>query len=167
MSSGVVFGVKLPTGDSAYANFDPDTEIGSGSTDLLLGGYHTGSLNTEQSFSYFAQGLWQHELSIQGAYRPGAELNGAVGVSYNNFMIGSVHVAPIFQAIVSNRGRDGGLDGDAENTGYTRLILSPGFEIDRGNWNAYADVELPVYQHMNGNQLVVPAAVKLILSRSF
>jgi hypothetical protein len=32
-STGVTFGVKLPTGDSSYVNFDPDTEIGSGSAD--------------------------------------------------------------------------------------------------------------------------------------
>jgi len=167
MSTGIVFGVKLPTGDNTFAGFDPDTEIGSGSTDLLLGGYHTGTLNADQSFGYFAQVLWQHEVSLQNAYRPGPELNGAVGISYNNFMIGDVHIAPIFQVIVSNRGRDGGLNGDRDNTGYTRLILSPGFEVDRGNWKVYADVELPTYQHMNGNQLVAPAAVKVILSRSF
>jgi len=166
MSSGVVFGVKLATGDSTYANFDPDTEIGSGSTDVLLGGYHTGALTADQSFSYFAQALWQHEISLENRYRPGAELNAAVGLSYNNFMAGDVHIAPIFQMIVSNRGRDGGLSGDPDNTGYTRLIVSPGFEIDRGNWKIYADVEVPVYQDMNGNQLVAPAAVKFILSRS-
>jgi len=166
MSSGVVFGVKLPTGDSSYANFDPDTEIGSGSTDLLLGAYHTGALAADQSFSYFGQVLWQHELSLEHAYRPGAELNGALGVSYNNWMIADLHVAPIFQLIVSNRGRDGGLAGDPGNTGYTRLILSPGFEIDRGNWKLYADVEVPVVQHMNGNQLVAPVALKFIVSRN-
>ena len=167
MSTGVVFGVKLPTGDSTFAGFDPDTEIGSGSTDLLLGAYHTGALSADQSFNYFAQVLWQHEVALRNSYRPGPELNGAVGISYNNFMIGDVHIAPIFQLIVSSRGRDGSLNGDPDNTGYTRLILSPGFEVDRGNWKIYSDVEVPVYQHMNGNQLVAPAAVKFILSRSF
>ena len=47
MSSGVTFGVKLASGDSTYANFDPDTEIGSGSTDLLLGAYHLGKVTSD------------------------------------------------------------------------------------------------------------------------
>jgi hypothetical protein len=81
MSTGVLFGLKLPTGDFTYPNLDPDTEIGSGSTDLLLGGYHTGSLTTDAAFGYFVQGLWEHEIATQNSYRPGFELNGAVGVS--------------------------------------------------------------------------------------
>jgi hypothetical protein len=167
MSVGIIAGLKLPTGDHTYANFDPDTEIGSGSTDLLLGAYKTGELTDDESFSYFAQALWQHEISIQDSYRPGAELNGAVGVSYNNITFGDVHVGPVFQMIVSNRGRDGSANGDPDNTGYTRVILSPGVEADYGDWKIYTDVEVPVFQHMNGNQLVAPVAVKLILSHSF
>ena len=42
MSSGITFGLRLPTGDYTYPNFDSDTQIGSGSTDLLLGGYQCG-----------------------------------------------------------------------------------------------------------------------------
>lgn len=167
MSTGVIFGAKLPTGDHTYPNFDPDTEIGSGSTDILLGGYHTGALTPDQSFSYFAQLLWQHEVLIQSGYRPGAELNGAVGVSYNNFMIGNAHIAPIFQMVASNRARDGGVNGNPGDTGYTRLIASPGFEIDQNAWKFYADVEVPAYQDMNGNQLVAPWAVKTIVSYAF
>ncbi len=43
MSSGLSLGVKLPTGDWTYPNFDRDTSIGTGTTDLLLGGYHLGT----------------------------------------------------------------------------------------------------------------------------
>jgi hypothetical protein len=43
LSSGIVFGLKLPTGsyttEDAYDDIDRDSEIGSGSTDILLGGY--------------------------------------------------------------------------------------------------------------------------------
>ena|ERR1700722_18404498 len=167
MSTGVIFGAKLPTGDSTYPDFDRDTEIGSGSTDILLGGYHTGSLTADQSFGYFAQILWQHEVMIQNGYRPGAELNGAVGVSYNNFAIGNLRIAPIFQMIASNRGRDGDINGDPDNTGYTRLIAAPGIEVNQNNWKFYTDVEVPVYQDMNGNQLIAPWAVKAIVSYAF
>jgi hypothetical protein len=166
MSTGLVAGVKLPTGDHTYPHFDPDVEVGSGSTDLLLGGYHTGVLTADQSVSYFGQVLWQHEMAIQDDYRPGAEINGAAGVSYNNFKLGNLGVAPVLQMLVSSRGRDGGI-GDRDNTGYTRLLISPGLALSGDIWKLYADVELPVYQHVNGNQLIGPAALKLIASYAF
>jgi hypothetical protein len=166
MSTGVIFGVKLPTGDSTYANFDPDTEIGSGSTDILFGGYHSGTLTTDGAFGYYAQALYQHEVATQNGYRPGAELNGALGVSYNNWTVGDVHIAPIFQMIYSQRARDGGTAGDPLNTGYQRVLASPGIEIDRGDWKFYSDVEVPVALHMNGNQLIAPWSLKTVLSYS-
>jgi hypothetical protein len=46
-------------------------------------------------------------------------------------------------------------------------MVSPGLEFDRGDWKLYADVEVPVYQDMNGNQLVAPWAIKTVLSHSF
>ena len=115
MSSGIIFGVKLPTGDHTYAHFDSDVEIGTGSTDLLLGAYKTGALTIDQSFSWFGQALWQHELATQDSYTPGSELNAAVGVSYNNVGSG---ITPILQMLVSRRGRDSGPQGDSASTGY-------------------------------------------------
>lgn len=167
MSTGLVFGVKLPTGDHTYPNFDADVEIGSGSTDVLIGGYHSGYLAADNSFSYFVQVLYQHEVATQDAYRPGPELNGAVGVSYNNIQFGNgFHIAPIVELIVSDRGRDGEASGDPVNSGYSRLLIAPGVELDRDAWKLYADVEIPVYDHVNGNQLAAPAAVKFIASYS-
>jgi hypothetical protein len=166
MSTGLVAGIKLPTGDHTYAHFDPDVEIGTGSTDLMLGGYHTGALTIDQSLSYFGQVLWQHEMATQDHYRPGAEINGAAGLSYNDLKLGDLDVAPVLQMLVSSRGRAGGI-GDPANTGYTRLLVSPGVAISRDAWKLYADVEVPVAQHVNGNQLTAPAALKLIASYAF
>ncbi|HEY3638168.1 MAG TPA: hypothetical protein VGK90_08435, partial [Rhizomicrobium sp.] len=86
---------------------------------------------------------------------------------YNNFAIGNARIAPVFQLIASNRGRDSDAYGDPDNTGYTRLIASPGIEVDQNSWKIYADVEIPVYQDMNGNQLIAPWAVKTVLSYAF
>ena len=62
MSSGLTFGVKLPTGDDshndAYGDIDRDSEIGTGSTDVLLGGFHRHRLTRDGSFTWFAQALW-------------------------------------------------------------------------------------------------------------
>lgn len=165
MSTGVILGVKLPTGDHSYANFDHDVEIGSGSTDLLLGGYTSGSFSPAQSFSWFAQVMGQHEIATQDHYRPGFELNGAAGVSYNDWKIGDAALAPLLQVLVSDRGRDGGV-GDPANTGYQRLFVSPGLSLAVRQWKLYADVEVPIYQHVNGNQLIAPYALKFIASYS-
>jgi hypothetical protein len=79
-------------------------------------------------------------------------------------MVGDFHVAPIFQMIYSQRNRDGGAAGDPLNTGYQRVLASPGIEFDRGDWKFYTDIEVPVYLHMNGEQLVAPWSLKTVLS---
>jgi hypothetical protein len=166
MSTGLIFGVKLPTGDHTYANFDHDVEIGSGSTDLLLGGYTSGAFSPVASFSWFAQMVWQHHLATQDHYTPGSELNGAAGVSYNDWNIGTdARLAPVLQVLVSERGRDGGV-GDPANTGYERAFVSPGLSLSVNQWKLYADAEIPVWQHVNGNQLIAPYALKFIVSYS-
>ncbi|HEY2034948.1 MAG TPA: hypothetical protein VGH02_14805 [Rhizomicrobium sp.] len=168
MSSGVIFGVKLPTGDHKFAGFDTDVEIGSGSTDLLLGGYHSGQLDSTGDYVWYAQALWQHEVATRSHYTPGSELNGAIGTSYNNWSIGNIGVAPLVQAIVSYRGHDTGTAGDPEATGYTRALIAPGVAFAHPDgWKLYADVEVPVWQHVTGNQLIAPVAFKVIVSRAF
>lgn len=164
MSTGIIAGVKLPTGDSTYANFDHDVEIGSGSTDLLLGAYHSGEISKDGNWSYYGQVMWQHELATQHRYVPGSELNAALGVSYAGWTVGTAQISPVMQAIVSYRGRDGGLAGDPANTGYARLLIAPGVKADFGTWKLYGDVEVPVAQNVIGNQLIAPAALKFIAS---
>ncbi|MGA9795376.1 MAG: hypothetical protein WBQ17_07560 [Rhizomicrobium sp.] len=167
MSTGITFGVKLPTGDHTYPNFDQDTEIGSGSTDILLGGYHSGQIDFAGDFVWYSQVLWQHHVATQDGYTPGPELNGAIGISYNNWNLSShATLAPVLQLLVSERGRDGGPAADPDNSGYQRLLLSPGLSLSVNQWKLYADVEVPVWQHMNGNQLIAPYALKFIASYS-
>lgn len=166
MSTGVIVGVKLPTGDSTFSAFEPDLQTGTGSTDLLLGAYHSGLLSGDGKWGYYAQTMWQHVIATQHDYTPGDELNSAAGVSYDaGWTMGTASIAPVFQAIVSWRGRDGGI-GDPANTGYTRLLVSPGLKVDFGTWRVYGDVEVPVAQTVNGNQLVAPVALKMIVSTS-
>jgi hypothetical protein len=167
MSLGIVAGVKLPTGDSTFKNFDPDVEIGSGSTDIMLGAYKTGALTADQSFHWFAQVMWQHEVATQHDYTPGSELNAAAGISFEGWDLGpNANVAPLAQVIYSHRGQDSGI-GDPENTGYNRVLAAPGVALTMTQWKLYADAEFAVYQHVNGNQLIAPVAFKAIASYSF
>lgn len=161
MSTGLTFGVKLPTGDFRAAGFDRDTEIGSGSTDLLIGAYHRGALTRDLNWSYFVQGVAQIPVALQGDYRPGQEFDGWV------FANGHAKVSPVIQTIVSVRAPDAGSRADRPASGYERLMLSPGLQLAAGDWRAYGDVEFPVYQRVNGDQLVAPVMFKVALSRSF
>ena len=165
LSTGLSLGVKLPTGDDSYADFDRDTEIGTGSTDLLLGGYHRLALSNDRTWNGFVQGSWEQAVTTRGDYRPGDEADGAAGV-YKELAFGDspLRLSPLLQVVASARARDRGVEADAGNSGYARLLLAPGAELKLPGVRVYADVELPVYQRVNGNQLVAPRLFKLIVS---
>jgi len=190
MSKGLMFGLKLPTGDWRAYGFDRDSNVGTGSTDLVLGGYWRGLLTGDNAWQYFAQNkilvpMFTHGEgpdtytfgAAAGDYRPGWQVDTAAGVIYNNwYHVGWFDkIAPVFQVIYSHRQEDGGAA--AANpiaSGYDRVFLSPGIDftkvIDDPNNNTlklYGDVEIPVYQRVKGDQLVSPLLTKLILAYTF
>src|SRR5580700_4612694 len=55
LSTGIMFGLKLPTGNYTAQGFDRDTQIGTGSTDLILGAFHRGLLTGDNAWQYFTQ----------------------------------------------------------------------------------------------------------------
>jgi hypothetical protein len=173
MSTGLTFGAKLPSGDYTYSHFDRDTEIGSGSTDFLLGAYHLdtldlGRLAPGRRLGWFAHILWQHALLTQGGYRPGDELNTAVGITYDFGPLGKLaELAPVLELINSERWKDTGEAANTPDTGYSRIILAPGFETGIGNFRIFADLGLPLYVDMNGNQIVSKLFPKLTMSYMF
>ena len=173
MSTGITFGLKLANGDFTYPNFDRDTAIGTGSTDLLLGGYHQGALTPDGSLDWFVNGQWDHAFITQQNYRPGDEFDAALGSYYNGLDMGSAgKIAPLLQIIGSIREHDVGLNAaqpiNGQNqSGYQRILLSPGLEYDIDKFSVYGDVEVPVYQHVNGNQLTAPVALKFIVGYKF
>jgi hypothetical protein len=73
----------------------------------------------------------------------------------------------LLQLLVSVRQHDVGLNADPADSGYQRLLISPGVEYDVNELKLYGDVEVPVFQNMNGNQLVAPFALKFIVGYSF
>jgi hypothetical protein len=170
LSSGVIFGAKLPTGDFNFNSsiVDRDSQIGSGSTDLLLGAFHREALTADNIWSWFAQALFDQPVFTREGYRPGTEIDGALGVSYNGWSVGNVRITPIAQVIGSLKTRDSG--GEAASplaSGYQRIMLSPGLEIDFNQWSFYADAEVPVFQNFTGNQLVAPVLLKAIVAYNF
>jgi hypothetical protein len=178
MSTGLLMGVKVPSGDWTYPKYDRDTEIGTGSTDLLMGVYHLGTLPTklgtvpltfkERPFNYFVQVNYDLPLWEQDQYTPGREVDGAVGSYYDFGKIGPLsELAPMLTFLASDRTRDTGNNADPADSGYTRFIVAPGGEIKLGVIRAYADIEVPIFQNMRGYQLTAAFATKLILSYTF
>ena len=178
MSLGLLAGFKLPTGDHTYNDFDRDTSIGSGSTDLLLAAYKIGNIPNrignlkltfrDRPFNWYIQAQYEYPFATTGNYTPGKEFNGALGAFYNFGKVGPLNeVAPFLSVLGSVRTHDLGSEADTPDSGYDRMLLAPGGEIGFRNLRFYADIELPIFQFVNGNQLTAPYLIKTILSYDF
>lgn len=171
LSSGLTFGVKLPSGDfrhtEALGDIDRDTQIGSGSTNLLLGGFYRGRIPAGTDWNWFAQAQLDVPVFIQNDYRPGVEADAAVGIYDEGITLGPVKVSPVLQLIGAVSGRDSGSASSRDDTGYERVLISPGIEMHLAPVKIYLDVELPVYEQVNGNQLVAPWLLKTGVSWMF
>jgi hypothetical protein len=199
MSNGLIFGLKLPTATFTAPGMDRDNQIGTGSTDLILGGFHRGLLSGDNAWQYFSQLMWRQPFAYKSAadpqgffdgnlgvvqtYHPGMQIDGAVGIVYNNWyhVLGFDKITPLAQVIVSHKDSDSGTGSDPLNSGFDRVMLSPGIEftkvLDEANNRVlkfYVDVEFPVYYRANAaniagteGQLVAPYLFKLVTSYNF
>ena len=168
-TTGIIFGVKLPTGDT-NANFtagaaantplDAGLQLGSGSTDYILGAYTSGTIST---YGWFVQGTVQHSLTglvneASGSYRPGDAYLLNTGIRYAGF--GST-ISPMLQLNLVHREND---QGSAVNndvftgspiSGGNLAYLSPGLSVRLGGGTSvYGFVQVPVYQNVGSLQLV-------------
>jgi hypothetical protein len=179
-SSGISFGLKLPTGDyshnNSYGDIDRDSELGTGSTDILLGYFHHHHFAGD--WNWYAQALLDVPVLIQDQYRPGAELDAATGLYGSGWMINRLMITPFEQIIASERTSDtgayasgGALDGGpaGSDSGYQRVMLSQGIEFHMHPYpiSFYADVEVPVFQCFRGNQVTASQLFKAVLSYHF
>lgn len=185
LSTGLMFGVILPTGNYTGPNgplggpeFDRDSLPGTGATSLMFGGFHAGQLTFDGTVGYFAQFRYTNAIFTRDEYRPGNELDVALGVNYNFSQVGPfTNIAPTLSLINSDRNHDSGANADPLNSGYKRLLIAPGLSVQLNQWRVYADVEVPVYQHTNAassaaiegtsGQLVAPVLYKAELAYDF
>jgi len=169
MSTGLQLGLKLPTGqwNEAPSLVDRDTQVGTGSTDVLLGFYTHHRFTKESQFNWYAQSVLDLPVFTQAGYRPGTEVDSAAGVYYDGLKIGQVHIQPIGQIIVSNRASDSGSAANPQNSGYQRILLAPGFQIDIHPIRIYADAEMPAFNDVVGQQLISQVLVKVNISYMF
>ena len=111
------------------------------------------------------------------------QVDGAIGIVYNNLynVLGFDKITPLGQVIISHRNQDTGTGADPYNSGFDRVMLSPGIEftkvLDEANnrvLKMYIDIEIPIYYRANAannngteGQLVAPYLLKLITSYNF
>ena len=170
MSTGITFGLKLPTGQTNAKGLERNMQIGTGSTNSILGAYHRDNFCKESDFGYFLQTAWERPFITHHGYNPGSEISGATGVFYNAGQFGAIKkLAPILQFLGVKRSQDSGWNGasDHQNSGYSQMFFAPGIEFGIGDFKLYADVEFPIYRAVNGNQLAPQNLYKVILGYNF
>jgi len=186
MSTGVLFGLKLPTGNYTGPTgplggpeFDRDSLPGTGSTDWMIGAYHLGGLSADNRLAYFAQFRYDMPFMVRNSYRPGNEVDAAIGLTYDFGAVGVLtRDAPVIQLLASQRNHDTGSEADPLNSGYTRYLIAPGIDLRfRDNWRLYADAEIPIWQRTNAasspaiegtsGQLVANVLYKVQITYSF
>src|SRR5262249_50401845 len=156
-STGIEFGLKLPTGkfDSPFRTgpqagetLDRGLQLGTGTTDLLLGIYNFGSFAPD--WGYFADALLTQPLNSRDDFRPGTGINVNFGVRYGAWE----SFQPQLQLNGRFEKRESGANADVDNSGASLVYVSPG-----ATWNfsrrfsAYGFVQLPIYQRVNGLQI--------------
>ncbi|OIQ99345.1 hypothetical protein GALL_185820 [mine drainage metagenome] len=153
-SSGLTFGLKLPTGETndtfndGTTQVDRGLQLGTGTTDLLLGGYHFGNIN--RNWDYFTQATVQIALNTHRDFRPGNGLNASAGVRYMGFET----IIPQLQLNARIEKRESGAQADIPNSGATLLYISPGVTMPiNKQMQAFGFLQVPLYQRVNGYQI--------------
>jgi hypothetical protein len=158
-TSGLNFGLKLPTGktnvvNSAGERAERTLQPGSGTTDALIGAYYSKQLPM-RNLSWFVQGLAQLPLNYHEDYKPGNRVLLDTGVRYD----AGDRLGLLLQLNGLYRASDRGAQAEPEDTGGKFVFVSPGLSYAfTRKLQAYGFVQLPIYQDVNGVQLVAKYA---------
>ena len=157
--AGVTAGLKFSTGKTTVANAggelaERSLQPGTGTTDALIGGYFRQAIG-QRNLSWFAQANAQLPLNSHDNFRPGKQLLVDVGGRWE----ATRNLGVMLQMNGHWKGRDAGTEAEPEDSGSRMVSLSPGFTYAiTPAVQVYAFVQFPVYQHVNGVQLVADKA---------
>ena len=153
-SAGLIAGVKVPTGKIDVANAageqaERTLQPGTGTTDLVLGGYwYCGDPIAD--WSWFARAQAVVPMNSRDGYKPGKQVT--LDAGYRRGLGRDVALMVQLNAHVNDR--DSGANAEPADSGKRQLFVSPGISWTfTQNAQAYAFVQLPLYQSVNGVQL--------------
>lgn len=152
-------GLKLPTGSINVTNADGSRaeralQPGTGTTDVVIGaaGRRAFGLND----ALIGQVSLSRALNSKEDFKSGQRFELSAGWSHAY----SHTLGTVLQLNARHRGRDSGLQAEPDNSGSTTVDLSPGVTLGVGPASTlYAYVQVPVYQKVNGIQLVPRSAL--------
>ena len=166
--AGLTGGLKLPTGRTTVANGDGEVaertlQPGTGTTDALIGAYYREALGAVDA-SWFLQLNAQLPLDTYRDFRPGNQVLVDIGGRWD----ATEKLGLLLQMNVLYKARDHGAEAEPEDSGSRTLSLSPGFTYAlTPAVQVYAFVQIPVYQHVNGVQLVADRSYAVGISAQF
>jgi hypothetical protein len=164
-SYGLVGGIKLPTGSTDERNAagevaERSLQPGTGSTDLIVGGFASGRW---AQAGWFAQLRSKHAMTERQDFEPGDAVNLDLGMSYP---MGTVQA--LAQINMLWRGQDRGVNAEPADSGGTFMYFAPGLLVPlRNGVQLYGLVQLPLLQDVRGTQLTADWAASLGLTVHF
>lgn len=167
-TAGLIFGLKLPTGQTDVANAsgavaERSLQPGTGTTDLIAGAYYH-QKRARSNASWFAQVQYQHALNTHAGFKPGAQLGADIGYRYGV----SDRLGALVQLNAVLKKRDSGSEAEPADTGSRALFVSPGLGYAvTDNLQLYGFYQHPVYQDVNGVQLTAKRGFVLGVSGRF
>lgn len=154
-------GLKLPTGSVTVANSDGSRaertlQPGTGTTDLVIGAALRRTVGLTDALT--GQASLSQASKTRQEFKPGQRLELSLGWSHAY----SESLGAVVQLNARHRGRDAGAQAEPDNSGSTTVDLSPGVTLGVGHASTfYAYVQVPLYQKVNGIQLVPRSALAL------
>jgi hypothetical protein len=159
--TGIEAGLVFPTGkfhqvfDSGPEQgeeVDRGLQPGTGTVQAVLGAYHLGPLVPE--LGYFVQVTGQTAVNHRDGYKPGSFVQASAALNYTHWR----NVTPQLQLSFRATARDSGPNSDRPNSGGEQVNLAPGLSAKiNSRLVAFSFVELPLYNRVNGYQLVPKA----------
>jgi hypothetical protein len=163
--TGLEAGLVLPTGQfhqkfnsgpEEGEEVDRGLQPGTGTVQAVLGAYHLGALMPE--LGYFVQVTGQGVLTQRDGYKPGTFVQASAALNYTHWR----NITPQLQLSVRHTARDSGPNADRPNSGGTQVNVAPGVSAKiSSKVVGFGFVELPLYNRVNGYQLVPKAKLSL------
>lgn len=165
---GLIAGLKLPTGKTDITNSEGDPaerslQPGTGTTDVVIGAYFRQAVAAWNA-SWFAQAGGQLPLNSHDNFKPGQQWTVDVGGRWE----ATERLGVLLQLNLLWKGRDTGSEAEPNDSGGRFAFISPGLTFAITNKaSVYAFYQLPVYQYVNGIQLVAKSAFSVGASVQF